>query len=82
MKDLNEVHIPEAFATRMFFTDAEVAEIIGVCTVSISRWRRAGYIKGRYFGRRCVMITRAEVERFIRGEIDFYTPPQGKEKKP
>jgi hypothetical protein len=77
-----ETTIPEAFANRMFFTDAEVTEIIGVCAVSISRWRRAGYIKGRYFGRRCVMITRAEVERFIRGEIDFSKPPEGKEKKP
>jgi hypothetical protein len=77
MYDLNEVHIPEAFASRMFFTDKEFAGIVGVCGQSIARWRRAGYIKARHFGRRTVMIPRIELERFIRGEIDFYTPPPG-----
>jgi hypothetical protein len=76
VKDLNEVNIPEAFATRMFFTDKEFAGIVGVSDQSIARWRRAGYIKGRHFGRRTVMIPRIELERFIRGEIDFYTPPE------
>jgi hypothetical protein len=76
MNDLNEACIPEAFANRMFFTDAQVAGIIGVSAVSVGRWRREGYIKARYFGKRCVMIPRSEVERFIRGEIDFSGPPE------
>jgi hypothetical protein len=79
MNDLNEACIPEAFANRMFFTDAQVAGIIGVSAVSVGRWRREGYIKGRHFGRRCVMIPRAELERFIRGEIDFDTKPEKRE---
>jgi hypothetical protein len=82
MRDLNEVNIPEAFATRMFFTDKEVAEIAGRDRQTVSRWRREGYLKGSYFGKRSVMIHRSEVERFIRGEIDFSKPPAGKEKKP
>jgi hypothetical protein len=73
---VNEIHIPEAFANRMFFTDKEVGEIAGKTSVTIGRWRREGYIKGSYFGKRSVMIARSEVERFIRGEIDFSKPPK------
>jgi hypothetical protein len=79
MYDLNEIHIPEAFGKRMFFTDAEVAEIAGRDRQTIARWRRQGYFKANYYGKRCVMIPRAEVERFIRGEIDFSKPPVKRE---
>jgi hypothetical protein len=82
MYDLNEIHVPNEFANRMFFTDKEFAGIVGVCGTSIARWRRAGYIKGRHFGRRTVMIPRIELERFIRGEIDFSKPPEGKKETP
>jgi hypothetical protein len=63
------------FAKRMFFTSAEVGEIAGRDRQTIDRWRRQGYFKANYFGKRCAMIPRAEVERFIRGEIDFSKPP-------
>jgi hypothetical protein len=82
MYDLNEIHIPDEFASRMFFSDKEVAEIAGRDRQTISRWRREGYFKANYFGRRSVMIHRSEVERFIRGEIDFSKPPEGKKETP
>jgi hypothetical protein len=81
MHDLKEIHIPEAFAKRMFFTDAEIAEIAGRDRQTIARWRRQGYLKANYFGRRSVMIHRSEVERFIRGEIDFSKPPEPRGEK-
>jgi hypothetical protein len=43
--------------------------------------RRQGYFKANYYGKRCVMIPRAEVERFIRGEIDFSKPPRPMDEK-
>jgi hypothetical protein len=79
MFDLDDIRIPEAFGKRMFFTDAEVGEIAGRDRQTIGRWRRQGYLKCSYYGKRCVMIPRAEVERFIRGEIDFSKPPEKKE---
>jgi hypothetical protein len=74
-----ETTIPDAFANRVFFTDKEFGVIIGRHGGTIARWRREGYIKGRHFGSRCVMIPRSELERFIRGEIDF--PPPGGRKE-
>jgi hypothetical protein len=77
-----EMLVPEAYANRMFFTDAEVAEIAGKNRQTISRWRREGYLEASRFGRRAVMFRRAEVERLIRGEIDFSRPPKKKEAAP
>jgi hypothetical protein len=79
MYDLNEICIPEAFGKRMFFTDAEVGEIAGRDRQTIARWRRQGYLKCCYYGKRSVMIPRAEVERLARGEIDFSKPPEKRE---
>jgi excisionase family DNA binding protein len=76
--DTGEMLIPEAYANRMFFTDAEVAEIAGKNRQTISRWRREGYLEAARFGRRSVMFRRAEVERLVRGEIDFSRPPEKK----
>jgi excisionase family DNA binding protein len=61
-----------------YFTDAEVAEIAGKNRQTISRWRREGYLEAARFGRRSVMFRRAEVERLVRGEIDFSRPPRKK----
>ncbi|MDR1239026.1 MAG: helix-turn-helix domain-containing protein [Treponema sp.] len=74
--DTGELLIPEVFASRMFFTDAEVAEIAGKNTQTISRWRREGYLEAARFGKRSVMFRRAEVERLVKGEIDFSKPPK------
>ncbi|MDR1287116.1 MAG: helix-turn-helix domain-containing protein [Treponema sp.] len=73
--ETGEMLIPEAFASRMFFTDAEVAVIAGKNRETIARWRREGYLEAARFGKRTVMFRRAEVERLVRGEIDFSKPP-------
>jgi hypothetical protein len=78
MTDPNKIQIPEAFAKRMFFTSAEVGEIAGRDKLTIARCRRLGFLNAAHFRTQCAMIPRTEVERFIRGEIDFSKPPAKK----
>jgi excisionase family DNA binding protein len=54
---------------KKFFTYAEFASIIGVHKQTVYMWVRRGYLRAARFSPQCVMIPRAELERYERGEM-------------
>jgi excisionase family DNA binding protein len=54
---------------RKFFTYAEFGRLVGVSGLTVWRWVRLGYLRAARFSPRCVMIPRAELERYERGEM-------------
>jgi excisionase family DNA binding protein len=54
---------------KKFFTYAEFGSIVGVSKTTVYMWVRNGYLKAARFSPRCVMIPRAELERYEKGEM-------------
>jgi excisionase family DNA binding protein len=54
---------------KKFFTYAEFGSIVGVSKITVYSWVRKGYLRAARFSPRCVMIPRAELERYERGEM-------------
>jgi excisionase family DNA binding protein len=54
---------------KKFFTYAEFGSIVGVSGHTVYMWVRNGYLRAARFSPRCVMIPRAELERYERGEM-------------
>jgi excisionase family DNA binding protein len=67
-------------AERKFFTYAEFGGLIGVSKMTVYAWVRKGYLRAARFSPRCVMIPRAELERYEKGEL--FPPPGPKENRP
>jgi excisionase family DNA binding protein len=64
---------------KKFFTYEEFGGIVGVKKQTVYRWVREGYLRAARFSPRCVMIPRAELERYEKGEI--FPPPGPKGEK-
>jgi excisionase family DNA binding protein len=64
---MTSVNIP--LAEKRFFTYAEFGSIVGVTGHTVYMWVRKGYIRAARFSPKCVMIPRAELERYERGEM-------------
>jgi excisionase family DNA binding protein len=54
---------------RKFFTYAEFAGFVGVTKQTVYLWVKKGYLRYARFSPRYVMIPRAELERYERGEM-------------
>jgi excisionase family DNA binding protein len=61
-------------AERKFFTYQEFGSLVGVKGHTVWRWVKLGYLRAARFSPRCVMIPRAELERYEKGEL---FPPLG-----
>ncbi len=51
--------------THRYYTTKEVAELLRLSPITLSRWMREGKVKGIHFGRRRWRIPESEVERLI-----------------
>jgi excisionase family DNA binding protein len=71
----NDVPLSE----KKFFTHEEFGSLVGVKKITVYWWVRKGYLRAARFSPRCVMIPRAELERYEKGEI--FPPPGPKEGK-
>jgi excisionase family DNA binding protein len=64
---------------KKFFTYAEFGGLVGVGKITVYNWVRKGYLRAARFSPRCVMIPRAELERYEKGEL---FPPPGPKEEP
>jgi excisionase family DNA binding protein len=62
---------------KKFFTYAEFGSIVGVTKQTVYVWVKKGYLRAARFSPSCVMIPRAELERYERGEM--MEPPERKD---
>jgi excisionase family DNA binding protein len=56
-------------AERNFFTYEEFGQLAGVTKQTVYMWVKKGYLRAVQFSPKCVMISRAELERYERGEM-------------
>jgi excisionase family DNA binding protein len=54
---------------KRFFSYAEFGSIVGVTKQTIYMWVKKGYLRAARFSPQCVMIPRAELERYEKGEM-------------
>jgi len=65
----NTAILPVALENKLYFTAKEFGTLVGVSGVTVYRWHKIGLLQMKQYTPKCKMVPRAELERFMRGEM-------------